>query len=439
MNNEITTEILANAVDATKKSVKIVSVEKTLKLEIEGQKKEFKLVNKAASSNISQLNAMAIAPVNSDGTVDYNNCAVAYAGTNTWGETGRNGSLTAVGAIDGLSSEYYDAVDFLKVTQGKIAKKNGKITDVAGFSQSGGYMMKMAAKYGQAIGFKTTSFDDWGGSQFSTLSKPQQTWLIANPAMLTRYQNDSWADLSRRDHKYGNIQGIIGIGDHNTLSKYFSGNALDLDSLAKDGIFAPNMSKIQVERAAKNWIKKNRNWDPFANPDAETTERIKTYLNRYGTYATKAYGLQMKRLNQLRSHLLASGGGLSANGKIYLDSEAARIIVEKAATDFEIATENILKVYQNAIRHAQDLWQDTLTESRWMGSLLEEWEIMSCLSDMGATQYTIVTLPCKNYQAKIDKITNMAYNFNALTNKINAKITDIVARDSELAQQLRGI
>src|SRR5574340_258634 len=91
MNNEITTEILANAVDATKKSVKIVSVEKTLKLEIEGQKKEFKLVNKAASSNISQLNAMAIAPVNSDGTVDYNNCAVAYAGTNTWGETGRNG------------------------------------------------------------------------------------------------------------------------------------------------------------------------------------------------------------------------------------------------------------------------------------------------------------------------------------------------------------
>ena len=39
MNNEITTEILANAVDATKKSVKIVSVEKTLKLEIEGQKK----------------------------------------------------------------------------------------------------------------------------------------------------------------------------------------------------------------------------------------------------------------------------------------------------------------------------------------------------------------------------------------------------------------
>ena len=127
MNNEITTEILANAVDATKKSVKIVSVEKTLKLEIEGQKKEFKLVNKAASSNISQLNAMAIAPVNSDGTVDYNNCAVAYAGTNTWGETGRNGSLTAVGAIDGLSSEYYDAVDFLKATQGKLAKKMAKL------------------------------------------------------------------------------------------------------------------------------------------------------------------------------------------------------------------------------------------------------------------------------------------------------------------------
>ena len=155
MSNEINTEILAKAIDATKGNVQIIDANKIFK--IPGLPGQYKLVNKAASSKISQLNAMAIAPVNSDGTVDYNNCALVYAGKNTWGETGRNGALTAVGAIDGLSSEYYDAVDFLKATQGKLAKKNGKITDVAGFSQSGGYMMKMAAKYGQAIGFKVIS------------------------------------------------------------------------------------------------------------------------------------------------------------------------------------------------------------------------------------------------------------------------------------------
>lgn len=146
MNNEITTEVLARAIDATKKKVKTKNNDNYIK--IKGLSGQYKLVNKAASSNGSQLNAMAIVPVNSDGTVDYNHCAVVYAGTNTWGETGRNGSLTAVGAIDGLSSEYYAAVDFLKATQNKLAKKNGKITDVAGFSQSGGYMMKVAAKYG---------------------------------------------------------------------------------------------------------------------------------------------------------------------------------------------------------------------------------------------------------------------------------------------------
>lgn len=78
MSTEITTEVLARAIDATKKTVQYFDTD--FKIRIKGLPGQYKLVNKAASSNISQLNAMAIAPVNSDGTVDYNNCAVAYCG-----------------------------------------------------------------------------------------------------------------------------------------------------------------------------------------------------------------------------------------------------------------------------------------------------------------------------------------------------------------------
>jgi hypothetical protein len=42
---------------------------------------------------------------------------------------------------------------------------------------------------------------------------------------------------------------------HNTLANYFDGDDLDLDRLAKDGIFAPNMTLEQVKLAAKVWAK----------------------------------------------------------------------------------------------------------------------------------------------------------------------------------------
>lgn len=39
---------------------------------------------------------------------------------------------------------------------------------------------------------------------------------------------------------------------------------------------------------------------------------------------------------------------------------------------------------------------------------------------------------------KIDKVRQMSEKFKNLENEIKAKISEIVARDTELAQQLRG-
>ena len=437
MSNEITTEILAKSIDKIKKTVQ--KENKNVRLDIQGKKQDFRIIHKSASNKDNQLNAMAIAPINSDGKADYDNVAVVYAGTNTWGETGRDGFATAgVAYIGGLSEEYYDAERFLTQTKDKLAKHNGTITDVAGFSQSGGYMMKMAAKHGQKSGFRTTSFDDWGQNQISTLTKSEQAWLKENPEALLRYQNDSWADLSNRDHIFGTIQGVIGSGVHGTLANYFDGNFFNLDRLAKAGIFAPNMTKEQVLLAAKNWVRKKAHWKNYENEAVGVKERIKVYLTQYGIYASHSYSKQMIKLKQLRQLLSSSGGGLTRNEKLYLDSEAALMIVEKALSDFQLTTESIVALYQEAIRDAQELWQQTLYEARQMGSLLSEYEIQECLHFAGATQYKMVTEPCTYYQSKLDKIANMTADFTRLVSEIKAKIHEIVQRDQDLAAQLKG-
>ena len=82
MSNEITTEVLAKAIDMTKKIVQ--TTEPSVRLDIQGKKQDFRIIHKSASNKDNQLNAMAIAPINSDGKADYDNVAVVYAGTNTW-------------------------------------------------------------------------------------------------------------------------------------------------------------------------------------------------------------------------------------------------------------------------------------------------------------------------------------------------------------------
>ncbi|MCJ1995125.1 hypothetical protein GYN67_00260 [Lactococcus piscium] len=83
MSNEITTEVLAKAINKTKKSVQNIAVGSPVFLELQNGKSEYKLIHKSASNDNNQLNAMAIAPVKADGKPDYDNVAVVYDGTNS--------------------------------------------------------------------------------------------------------------------------------------------------------------------------------------------------------------------------------------------------------------------------------------------------------------------------------------------------------------------
>ncbi|WP_249921829.1 hypothetical protein A5821_001119 [Enterococcus sp. 7F3_DIV0205] len=432
MSSEITTEVLAKAIDTTKETVQTDT--NKVKLNIQGKNVDYQILNKAASDEDSQLNAMAIAPI-VNGKPDYNNVAVVYAGTNMYSDTGANGFVTAGGALTGgLSGEYEGAQAFLNETQDKIAKHNGSITDVAGFSQSGGYMMKMAGECGKEMGFQTTSFDDWGRDQFGTLTDDQLKWLKSNPEMLRRYQNDSWANFSGRDHTYGTVSRIEGIGfnEHNTLAKYFDGDTLNLDRLAKDGIFAPGMTKAQVELAAKNWAKKNGDGKFWTGDDEEAKARVKEYLKLYGSYRIA----DLSELKKLRKKLKSSGGGLSKNEEIYLDNSEALLVVTTASQTMKDGLIDVITIYQEAITEAKEVWVEGLQHARSIGTELNESEIIDALAAVGATEASIVTEPIIFYKEQITKAIQLGESFDSLVSEIKSGIDKLVQSDKNLASQL---
>ncbi|EHB6450203.1 hypothetical protein AAFB43_001880 [Enterococcus faecalis] len=108
MSNEISTEVLAKAIDETKDIVQ--TDDDKFRLDIQGEYTNYQIIHKAASTQSNQLNAMAIAPLDDQGKPDCNNVAVVYAGTNSFGDEGKKGFETAGTAfVGGLSEEYQEA------------------------------------------------------------------------------------------------------------------------------------------------------------------------------------------------------------------------------------------------------------------------------------------------------------------------------------------
>ncbi|WMX69631.1 hypothetical protein [Lactococcus cremoris] len=97
-----------------------------------------------------------------------------------------------------------------------------------------------------------------------------------------------------------------------------------------------------------------------------------------------------------------------------------------------------MKNYQDGIKESEKLWNKTVSKARSMGNLLENWEIHEALEMVGFTHENIVGFPTGQYQNKIDKVRKMSDKFKNIEGEIKGKISELVARDSELAQQLKG-
>ena len=352
---------------------------------------------------------MAVAPVGVDGIPDYNHIIIAFAGTNAtdWHLNDLSADLSNVVLgfeKDGtLDSQFTSALQFYD-EMAKIYGANN-IEAVTGHSLGGSLAQKVAAaNHIPAVTFSTAGV----GKQ---LTEEEKVWINGEGKkfvlnfMHKGDQISSWTNAS----DYGTAIYAGDFGDGSLLSGHF------LDSYKFD--------KNGAVRDIKGGI-----W----------TITDKGTLSNGIELIQKNFKEQLKTLSELEKRLRASGGCLSSGEKLYLDSAQALATVSTASLEFNLAMENVIKVYQNGIKEAEELWQKTVDDAMKIGNQLEQWEIYEALERGGSTEYNIVTLPTQQYQMKISKVRGMAEQFKSLENQIKAKISEIVARDSELAQQLKG-
>ena len=351
---------------------------------------------------------MVVAPVGPNGP-DYNHVIIAYAGTNAtdWHLNDVSADLSNVVLgfeKDGtLDSQFTSAQQFYN----EMAKIYGvnNIEAVTGHSLGGALAQKVAAvNHIPAVTFSTAGV----GKQ---LTEAEKAWINGEGKefilnfMHKGDQISSWTNAS----DYGTAIYAGDFGDGTLLSGHF----LESYEFAKDGSL----------KDAKGGI-----W----------TITDKGTLQTGVDLIQKSFKSQLKVLSDLKVRLSASGGGLSSGEKIYLDSAQALAIVSTAGAEFNLAMINVMKNYQDGIKEAEELWQKTLSDTISTGNQLERWEIYEALESVGCTEYNIVGVPSQQYQMKIDKVREMSEKFKTLENQIKAKISEILARDSELAQQLRG-
>ena len=339
---------------------------------------------------------MAVAPI-INGKPDYNQVTVVAAGTDP------NDKLDVLEALDGATNigSLQEPVAEKFVEKITSEHPDWKITQLTGYSQSA-YMLKVGAKYQ----IPTVTFNGW--FQYGTLTSEEKNFMKNNPNFFTNYRKKEdavtwWNDFnssSFNSDDFGTVVWLAGKSHH--------------------------LADWQFDKTGMIILPDN----------PETQSAIKAQKERLLQVQLAKH---MSRLTVIKRQLTASGGGLSTNEKLYLNSEASRIIVQKLASDFKLATEKLIAIYQKAIIEAQELWQNTLYESRTMGPLLPEWEVRQTLQMVGFTEQTIITNPCHIYQDKLTKIMTVASDFDRLTTEITAKISEIVQRDSELAYQLKGI
>ena len=351
---------------------------------------------------------MVVAPVVS-GQPDYSHITMAFAGTNAtdWHLNDLSADLSNVVLgfeRDGtLKSQFTSALQFYDEMARIYGASN--IKAVTGHSLGGALAQKVAAaNHIPAVTFSTAGV----GSQ---LTDEEKAWINGDGKKFVlnfMHKGDQVSSMTNASN-FGTAIYAEDFGSGALLSGHF----LTTYEFAKDGSLKDTKCGV---------------WS--------ITD--KGMLSNGISLIQKSFKAQIKGLNTLKSKFTASGGGLSSGEKIYLDAAQALVIVSTAGAEFDLAMVNLMKNYQDGIEESKSLWQDTVNKAVAMGNLLDTWEIYEALEMVGFTQENIAGFPIGQYQSKIDKVRTMADKFKRLESEIKSKISELVARDSELAQQLKG-
>ncbi|MDN8674721.1 hypothetical protein Q0N22_14915, partial [Staphylococcus aureus] len=89
--------------------------------------------------------------------------------------------------------------------------------------------------------------------------------------------------------------------------------------------------------------------------------------------------------NIMRTSFSKSGGALSSSEEIFLDAAEGLAITQGMKQTIQGEIKDLKDMFDKAIENAEELWRDTLSDARDIGSHLAESEILAALAWGGAT------------------------------------------------------
>jgi len=361
---------------------------------------------------------------------------IVYAGT-----TSKQDWKTNVGEIflDGKTPEgaFDTSVEYAREIERKYTKENGFTIGTSGHSLGGAEAIYVAV----LLGYNAITYGA-AGSGLTAEQIKQYKGLIVNifdtsdvvtsgvltggqkeiPFLSIGIDNKGWETFGHslaqfKVDKKGNY--INKYGDIVIYSDLNGGISIEQTLLAQS-IVENRMQMRRLEHYGVDKLGSNKEYQRLKKEN----EWLQTQIDSF------------TKLNVLRKKLTASGGGLSGNEQIYLDDSQALTIVKLASSKFDLAMENVLRIYKNAIQELESLWTEGRSTIQSNCPDLSHGEIIEAMEAMNCTERTMVTIPSQEFQEKINLAKQMGTKFTSLTKEITAKISELVQRDQELAKQL---
>ena len=362
----------------------------------------------SAKDNTSNgMQAMAVAPVDKNGNVDYSHVVIAYAGTNKDDIKDLGTDVQSLGlgrdklqSRSGLNSakvvdsQFVTALNYAKEVEEEVRQKHpsAKIT-TAGHSLGESLAMYVALKRGYAnVGYN-------GPDIHNLISKEEIKYMQEHPEQFRNFR-----------HKYDVIGNITGNTTQTAIFPYI----YPAKDNWGDKLEYHNLSQWRFDENGQ-----------LVDLDGKRVTNLKVTALAEATAG-------MYRYQKIKSYL--SADGLSSREEIYLDSLQGMALGEGMANAARAGADDVKHLQEEVVSKAQELWnQLDFSSFRY----LSYDEVLSTFASAGVTQDTIVGSVEQDFEQMNQKAEKLATEFDTLNQQIIQVIESKLTTDKELAGEFR--
>ncbi|EAC2631657.1 DUF2974 domain-containing protein [Listeria monocytogenes] len=199
------------------------------------------------------------------------------------------------------------------------------------------------------------------------------------------------------------------------------------------GIGDPTIGHLIEVESKKAGMVEQHMWGGYQFDEDGNVLTNKEGSLRLAKYATAQ---QLSAINIMRTSFSKSGGALSSSEEIFLDAAEGLAITQGMKQTIQGEIKDLKDMFDKAIENAEDLWRDTLSDARDIGSKLSESEILTALALGNATESKIVIDIVQDCEKSLAEATKIEQEYDKLLEQINEAIKSQLKTDQELAKQI---